>query len=118
MEEFFDFNFSSMFNESSLKIRSRLQREVITKVWKETNWGIEPYILLKRLFKKYTYQIFTKNERNSLIRTIKSIKPGSVVDLQKILYNFPGKSPKTIEAMIENIMPNALIENKISLNPS
>ena len=110
MEEFFDFDPSTMFNEVSLKIRSRLQREVITKLWKETNWNKEPYFLLKRLLKKYTCQKFTDSEINSLRRIINSIKPGSVVNLQKILYHFPGKTSRTMKAVISDIVSHKLIE--------
>ena len=97
-EEFFNFDSSAIFDNANLKIKGRLQNEVASRLWKD------PYFLLKRLFKLYSNQSFSVREVRTLKRTIRNLKQKSTLNEKSILYNYPGKTLKTLKETIQNIL--------------
>ena len=113
MEEFFDFDPSSIFDDVNLRIKGRLQNEVVKKIWIETNWRKRPYFLMKRIFKKYSCQDFSYREVKALKRTVMSLKAGWVLDERTILRSYPGKTLKTIYAAIQDVLQGKFIQDYV-----
>ena len=104
VEEFFNFDSSAIFDNINLKIKGRLQNEVVSRLCKDTNWRKDPYFLLKRLLKLYSNQTFSVREVKTLKRTIRGLKQNSTLNEKSILYNYPGKTLKNLKETIKNIL--------------